>query len=199
MVDGEFLRTSCGSPNYASPEVISDLRWMSGHVVSCGIIRKIKSGVFQIPDYLNQSVVRLLLYMLMVDPMKRATIEDIKKHEWFQKDLPAYLFPPPYDHDNSVIDQETIAEVCEKFQVESSEVQSAILSEDQHNQLKIAYNLIVDNKRLHATAMYSTMKDSEHIIFTKHQYIFTTHQHIFTMQHLNSLLVNTSSLLNIST
>ncbi|KAK4302381.1 hypothetical protein Pmani_025532 [Petrolisthes manimaculis] len=96
--------------------------WMSGHVVSCGIIRKIKSGVFQIPDYLNQSVVRLLLYMLMVDPMKRATIEDIKKHEWFQKDLPAYLFPPPYDHDNSVIDQEAIAEVCEKFQVESSEM-----------------------------------------------------------------------------
>ncbi|KAK4302592.1 hypothetical protein Pmani_025326 [Petrolisthes manimaculis] len=83
MVDGEFLRTSCGSPNYASPEVISGKLWMSGHVVSCGIIRKIKSGVFQIPDYLNQIVVRLLLYMLMVDPMKRATIEDIKKHEWF--------------------------------------------------------------------------------------------------------------------
>ncbi|KAK4316976.1 hypothetical protein Pmani_011914 [Petrolisthes manimaculis] len=122
MVDGEFLRTSCGSPNYAAPEVISGKLWMSGHVVSCGIIRKIKSGVFQIPDYLNQSVVRLLLYMLMVDPMKRATIEDIKKHEWFQKDLPAYLFPPPYDHDNSVIDQEAIAEVCEKFQVESSEM-----------------------------------------------------------------------------
>lgn len=36
------------------------------------------AGVFQIPDYLNQSVVRLLLHMLMVDPMKRATIEDIK-------------------------------------------------------------------------------------------------------------------------
>lgn len=38
----------------------------------------IAAGVFQIPDYLNQSVVRLLLHMLMVDPMKRATIEDIK-------------------------------------------------------------------------------------------------------------------------
>ncbi|KAK4303309.1 hypothetical protein Pmani_024652 [Petrolisthes manimaculis] len=94
-----------------------DLRWMSGHVVSCGIIRKIKSGVFQIPDYLNQSVVRLLLYMLMVDPMKRATIEDIKKHEWFQKDLPAYLFPPPYDHNNSVIDQEAIAESVRNFKL----------------------------------------------------------------------------------
>ena len=38
----------------------------------------ISAGIFQIPDFLNQSVVKLLLHMLMVDPMKRATIEDIK-------------------------------------------------------------------------------------------------------------------------
>lgn len=178
MVDGEFLRTSCGSPNYAAPEVISGKLYAGPEVDvwSCGIIlyallcgtlpfddehvptlfKKIKSGVFQIPDYLNQSVVRLLLHMLMVDPMKRATVDDIKKHEWFQKELPAYLFPPPYDLDSSVIDQDAVSEVCEKFQVETSEVQSAILSEDPHNQLKIAYNLIVDNKRFaDANALYS--------------------------------------------
>ncbi|XP_068238962.1 5'-AMP-activated protein kinase catalytic subunit alpha-2 isoform X2 [Palaemon carinicauda] len=178
MVDGEFLRTSCGSPNYAAPEVISGKLYAGPEVDvwSCGIIlyallcgtlpfddehvpslfKKIKSGVFQIPDYLNQSVVRLLLHMLMVDPMKRATVDDIKKHEWFQKDLPAYLFPPPYDVDSSVIDQDAISEVCEKFQVETSEVQDAILTEDPHNQLKIAYNLIVDNKRFaDANALYS--------------------------------------------
>ncbi|XP_066964115.1 5'-AMP-activated protein kinase catalytic subunit alpha-2 isoform X1 [Macrobrachium rosenbergii] len=178
MVDGEFLRTSCGSPNYAAPEVISGKLYAGPEVDvwSCGIIlyallcgtlpfddehvpslfKKIKSGVFQIPDYLNQSVVRLLLHMLMVDPMKRATVDDIKKHEWFQRDLPAYLFPPPYDLDSSVIDQDAISEVCEKFQVETSEVQDALLSEDPHNQLKIAYNLIVDNKRFaDANALYS--------------------------------------------
>ncbi|RXG68235.1 5'-AMP-activated protein kinase catalytic subunit alpha-2 [Armadillidium vulgare] len=143
MVDGEFLRTSCGSPNYAAPEV--DI-WSCGiilYALLCGtlpfddnnvptLFKKIKiviaavtsldvvmvhllitAGVFQIPDFLNPSVVRLLLHMLMVDPMKRATIEDIKKHDWFQKDLPSYLFPPPYDHDISVIDQDALQEVCE--------------------------------------------------------------------------------------
>lgn len=36
------------------------------------------AGLFDIPEYLNKSVVSLLLHMLQVDPMKRATMEDIK-------------------------------------------------------------------------------------------------------------------------
>ena len=44
--------------------------------------------------------------------MKRATAEDIHKHEWFQKDLPTYLFPDR-DIDVAVMDHETIAVVCE--------------------------------------------------------------------------------------
>lgn len=34
--------------------------------------------MFPIPEYLNKSVVSLLVHMLQVDPMKRATMEDIK-------------------------------------------------------------------------------------------------------------------------
>ena len=50
--------------------------------------------------------------MLQIDPMKRATAEDIHKHEWFQKDLPTYLFPER-DVDVAMMDQETVGVVCE--------------------------------------------------------------------------------------
>ncbi|KAL1129949.1 hypothetical protein AAG570_012893 [Ranatra chinensis] len=181
MMDGEFLRTSCGSPNYAAPEVISGKLYAGPEVDiwSCGVIlyallcgtlpfddehvptlfRKIKSGVFPIPDYLNKSVVSLLCHMLQIDPMKRATIEDIKKHEWFQKDLPAYLFPSPIDQDSSVIDIDAVTEVCEKFGVKEQEVHSALLSGDPHDQLAIAYHLIIDNKRIADEAAKAEIKD----------------------------------------
>ncbi|EMP36500.1 5'-AMP-activated protein kinase catalytic subunit alpha-2 [Chelonia mydas] len=99
MSDGEFLRTSCGSPNYAAPEVISGRLYAGPEVDiwSCGVIlyallcgtlpfddehvptlfKKIRGGVFYIPEYLNRSVATLLMHMLQVDPLKRATIKDI--------------------------------------------------------------------------------------------------------------------------
>ncbi|KAJ8977649.1 hypothetical protein NQ317_003627 [Molorchus minor] len=181
MQDGEFLRTSCGSPNYAAPEVISGKLYAGPEVDiwSCGVIlyallcgtlpfddehvptlfRKIKSGIFPIPEYLNKTVVSLLCSMLQIDPMKRATIEDIKKHEWFQKECPAYLFPSPVEQDSSVIDTDAVREVCDKFGVQDSEVHNALLSGDPHDQLAIAYHLIIDNKRIADEAAKAELKD----------------------------------------
>lgn len=181
MMDGEFLRTSCGSPNYAAPEVISGKLYAGPEVDiwSCGVIlyallcgtlpfddehvptlfRKIKAGVFDIPDYLNKSVVSLLVHMLQVDPMKRATMEDIKNHEWFKKDLPAYLFPSPTGSDASFIDIDAVNEVCEKFSVSDKEVHNALLSGNPHDQLAIAYHLIVDNKRIEDETAKLDLKD----------------------------------------
>jgi hypothetical protein len=35
--------------------------------------------------------------MLVVDPMKRITIREIREHQWFQIRLPRYLAVPPPD------------------------------------------------------------------------------------------------------
>lgn len=57
------------------------IEWLSIHpsTIRCSnYLLLFSAGVFPLPEYLNKSVVGLLCHMLQVDPMKRATIEDIK-------------------------------------------------------------------------------------------------------------------------
>ncbi|EGV91711.1 5'-AMP-activated protein kinase catalytic subunit alpha-2 [Cricetulus griseus] len=144
---------------YAGPEV--DI-WSCGvilYALLCGtlpfddehvptLFKKIRGGVFYIPEYLNRSVATLLMHMLQVDPLKRATIKDIREHEWFKQDLPSYLFPEDPSYDANVIDDEAVKEVCEKFECTESEVMNSLYSGDPQDQLAVAYHLIIDNRRI---------------------------------------------------
>lgn len=173
MSDGEFLNTSCGSPNYAAPEVISGKLyagpevdvWSSGvilYALLCGtlpfddehipsLFRKIRSGVFDIPHYLDKGAASLIKHMLRVDPMKRATVEDIRGYPWFQQGLPGYLFPDDGGSSDS-IDEEALAEVCKKFDVTEQEVYHALAHNGPDDALNVAYHLIIDNKIIYSQA-----------------------------------------------
>lgn len=116
MTDGNFLKTSCGSPNYAAPEVINGKLYAGPEVDvwSCGVIlyvllvgrlpfddehipslfAKIAKGQYVVPSYMSPGAASLIKKMLAVNPVYRATIEDIRKDPWFMVDLPAYLKPP---------------------------------------------------------------------------------------------------------
>jgi len=135
MRDGEFLRTSCGSPNYAAPEVISGHLYAGPEVDvwSCGVIlyallcgslpfddesipnlfKKIKSGMYSLPSHLSQLARDLIPRMLVVDPMKRVTVPEVRAHAWFQQKLPPYLRHPPDRIENleRVIDEDTVDDV----------------------------------------------------------------------------------------
>lgn len=100
MEDGSFLKTSCGSPNYAAPEIVSGAPyagpevdiWSSGvilYALLCGclpfddenipsLLRKIKSGLYAIPPYLSRNARDIIGKMLVVDPLQRITIPEIK-------------------------------------------------------------------------------------------------------------------------
>ncbi|KAF9237064.1 kinase-like domain-containing protein [Melanogaster broomeanus] len=115
--DGDFLKTSCGSPNYAAPEVIRgglytgpeiDV-WSCGvilYVMLCGrlpfedddvqsLFTKISQGNYTLPSYLGADARGLINNMLAVDPVKRITIPEITQHPFFTANLPRYLTPLP--------------------------------------------------------------------------------------------------------
>ncbi|MCI25048.1 SNF1-related protein kinase catalytic subunit alpha KIN10, partial [Trifolium medium] len=58
----------------------------------------------------------LIPRLLVVDPMKRMTIPEIRQHPWFQVHLPRYLAVPPPDtlQQAKKIDEEILQEVVNR-------------------------------------------------------------------------------------
>ncbi|KAK9672231.1 hypothetical protein RND81_12G086300 [Saponaria officinalis] len=83
--------------------------------------------------------------MLVVDPMKRITIPEIRLHSWFQAHLPRYLAVPPPDtmQQAKKIDKDILQEVV-RMGFDGNE-----LIESLHNRLQnegtVAYYLLFDN------------------------------------------------------
>ncbi|KAF7325938.1 Protein kinase domain-containing protein [Mycena kentingensis (nom. inval.)] len=117
------LETSCGSPHYASPEIVNGERYQGNatDIWSCGVIlyalltgrlpfddknvkqllNKVKAGKYEMPNWIDPLAADLLRRMLVVDTSLRITIPEIFKHPWLlsssrtQVAAPALLKTPP--------------------------------------------------------------------------------------------------------
>lgn len=194
MHDGSFLKTSCGSPNYAAPEVITGKLYAGPEVDvwSCGVIlfallcgrlpfdedsipslfKKIREGEYTFPKHVNPLARDLISKILVVDPLERITVDQIKKHPWFVKELPQYLVDDFASHElihhsiqenkdsqaaNMVIDDEVLRQALAKLDilVDRIPMEKAArvlqkaredVKSGQMNDITVAYSLIMDHK-----------------------------------------------------
>ncbi|XP_035674083.1 serine/threonine-protein kinase SIK2-like isoform X1 [Branchiostoma floridae] len=105
---GQPLMTWCGSPPYAAPEVFEGQKyygpeldvWSLGvvlYVLVCGALpfnadtlpalrERVLAGRFRIPYFMSSECEQLIRRMLVLDPSKRYSIEQIKNHKWMLED-----------------------------------------------------------------------------------------------------------------
>ncbi|RIB06014.1 kinase-like domain-containing protein [Gigaspora rosea] len=184
MTDGDFLKTSCGSPNYAAPEVISGRLYAGPEVDvwSCGVIlfvmlcgrlpfddeyiptlfKKINGGIYTLPSFISVEAKYLLNSMLIVDPLKRITIQEIRQTSWFNVGLPDYLKPLPDSEEVffDEIDDSIVSEIHKKMGFSKDTIYQA-LQEIENNQIKVAYQLVVDHKRMITAGRISGQKNMQ--------------------------------------
>lgn len=183
MRDGHFLKTSCGSPNYAAPEVISGKLYAGPEVDvwSCGVIlyallcgslpfddenipnlfKKIKGGIYNLPSHLSPGARDLIPRMLLVDPLKRITIPEIRQHPWFNLHLPRYLAVMQADSTNLQprIDEEMVNEVVRLGFNRDMLIDS--LRNRLQNKATVTYYLMLDNRRRMPSSGYLSGEISE--------------------------------------
>eukprot|EP00201_Polytomella_parva_P009928 CAMPEP_0175064574 /NCGR_PEP_ID=MMETSP0052_2-20121109/15413_1 /TAXON_ID=51329 ORGANISM="Polytomella parva, Strain SAG 63-3" /NCGR_SAMPLE_ID=MMETSP0052_2 /ASSEMBLY_ACC=CAM_ASM_000194 /LENGTH=383 /DNA_ID=CAMNT_0016330949 /DNA_START=33 /DNA_END=1181 /DNA_ORIENTATION=+ len=176
MRDGHFLKTSCGSPNYAAPEVISGKLYAGPEVDvwSCGVIlyallcgslpfddenipnlfKKIKGGIYNLPSHLSPGARDLIPRMLLVDPLKRITIPEVRQHSWFSLHLPRYLAVMQADTVVGAprLDEETVSEAV-RLGFDRSQLIDGLRQRLQ-NKATVTYYLMYDNRRRHGSNSY---------------------------------------------
>ena len=159
-----LLKTACGSPCYAAPEMIAGKKyvglksdiWSSGvvlYAMVCGFLpfedpktsnlyKKIMAGDYKIPKFLSTDCSHFLSKILQVDPEVRYSIEEIRAHPWyrqFKDKQPEGLFPGKQQAMpvNDAIYEQMLDEFC--FDPDYS---VKCIEANRHNNITATYHLL---------------------------------------------------------
>ena len=133
------------------------------------LFKKIKGGVYSMPGYLSEGCRDLIPRMLVVDPLMRINVFQLRQHAWFLTNLPSYLSAPadvvrplgPNEGGNPKVQAKTLkfpclpdedlnpdvlVELCRRLEVKRQEAVEALKS-SHSNQMTVAYNLLLDARK----------------------------------------------------
>ncbi|KAL5777467.1 hypothetical protein ACOSP7_010393 [Xanthoceras sorbifolium] len=179
-----LLRTTCGTPNYVAPEVLSHKGYNGAvaDVWSCGVIlyvlmagylpfdeldlttlySKVEKAEFSCPSWFPVGAKSLIDRILDPNPETRITIEQIRDDEWFKKGHIPVRFPEYEDVNlddvNAVFDDPEEGQATEQCGVEDM------------GPLNLnAFDLIILSQGLNLSSLFNRGEDSE-----KHQTRFVS-------------------------
>ena len=166
--NNQLLKTACGSPCYAPPEMIkeedydgakSDI-WSAGiilYLMLCGklpfyheqneiMYEKILSGKFEHPNYLSDKAKDILDKIIELDPKKRLNFEEIKSHPWFNIIDKNELMHKGININEDIIPiDEEIVQNMEKLGFNKMELRFNLLK-NFHNKITAVYDLLLKKK-----------------------------------------------------
>uniref|UniRef100_A0A8C5DIT8 non-specific serine/threonine protein kinase n=1 Tax=Gouania willdenowi TaxID=441366 RepID=A0A8C5DIT8_GOUWI len=176
---GQLLKTWCGSPPYAAPELFEGKEydgpkvdiWSLGvvlYVLVCGALpfdgstlqnlrARVLSGKFRIPFFMSTDCEYLIRHMLVLEPSRRLSMEQICKNKWMRQGDP----DPDFDRliaeceqvkterDVELINEQVIIAMSEMGLDRERTLQS--LQTDAYDHYSAIYSLLADRLKKHKT------------------------------------------------
>lgn len=167
---GQKLKTPCGSPCYAAPEMLQDLEYngLSVDIWSCGVVlyamlcgflpfddpntsalyQKIIKGEYQKPKFLSQAATALISGILNVNPSERFGLDEIKNSPWFKSVSQSIKSGVDLNENQDFID-ENVLESVEKLGLNSDAVKKSV-NKKKNDYNSTVYYLLVNKKEREA-------------------------------------------------
>ncbi|XP_028453839.1 maternal embryonic leucine zipper kinase [Perca flavescens] len=164
---GFELKTCCGSPAYAAPELIQGKAYIGSEAdvwsmgvllfaLLCGYLpfdddncmvlyRKITRGTYENPRWLSPGSVLLLNQMMQMEPKRRLSVRHLLDHPWVMKDYNSpveWHSRQPLGH----IDEDCITEMAVNMK-RSRASTTALVKEWRYDQTTATYLLLLSKKQ----------------------------------------------------